>query len=123
MLRRLVALRRLFTAGNGRVISRWITLNQTMGNHLPDRARLPGAEIDSYRVRNNGLNGTSPPGRPAVEDQIYYCAGSCKSAVLEHTIDRQQGQSNPNTTIKHIKLTTMHITIKGLLLDSFDCYS
>jgi hypothetical protein len=27
--------------------------------------------------------------------------------VLERTIDRQQGQSNPNTT-KHIKLTTMY---------------
>jgi hypothetical protein len=58
------------------------------------------------------LNGTSPPGRPAVEDKIYYCAGSCKSIVLERTIDRQQGQSNPNTTIKHIKLTIMHSIIK-----------
>ena len=99
------SVRRPFTADNGRAISRWISLNQTMGNHLPDRARLPRAEIDSNRVRNNGLNGTSAPGRRAVEDEIYYCAGSCKSIVLERTIDRQQGQSNLNTTIKHIKLT------------------
>jgi hypothetical protein len=97
--------RRPFTADNGRAISRWITLNQTMGNHLPDRAGEPAGEIDSNTTRDYGLNATSHADSPAVEDEIYYCAGSCKSIVLERTIDRQQVQSNLNTTIEHIKLT------------------
>ena len=103
--------RRPFTVDNGRVISRWITLNQTMGNHLPDRAGVDACEIDSNRVRDAGLNATSHASSPVVEDEIYYCAGSCKSIVLERrTIDRhQQGQSNLNTTIKHTKLTTMQV--------------
>ena len=94
-----------FTADNGRAISRWISLNQTMGNHLPDRAGVDACGIDSNRVRDAGLNATSHASSPVVEDEIYYCAGSCKSIVLERTIDRQQRQSNLNTTIKHIKLT------------------
>jgi hypothetical protein len=36
-----------FTADNVRAISRWITLNQTMGNHLPDRVGAAACEIYS----------------------------------------------------------------------------
>jgi hypothetical protein len=97
--------RRPFTADNGRAISHWISLNQTMGNHFPGRAGAAACEIDSNRVRDAGLKATSHAAGPAVEDEIYYCAGSCKSIVLERTIDRQQVQSNLNTAIKHIKFT------------------
>ena len=65
-------------------------------------------EIDSKEACNNGSNGTSAAASPAVEDKIYFCAGSAKSIVLERTTDRQQGQPNPKTTIKHMKLTLMH---------------
>jgi hypothetical protein len=93
-----------------------------MGNHLPDRAGVPACETDSNTSREGESNATSHAGSPVVEVEIYYCAGSCKSIVLERTIDRQQGQSNPNTTIKHIKLTIMHSIIKGPSFDSLDCY-
>jgi hypothetical protein len=46
-----------------------------------------------------------------------------QSIVLESTTDLQQGQSNPNTTIKHMKLTIMHSIGKGLSFYLFDCYS
>jgi hypothetical protein len=59
-----------------------------MGNHLPDRAGAAACEIDSNTARDDGSNATSHAGGPAVEDKIYYCAGSCKSIVLERTIDR-----------------------------------
>jgi hypothetical protein len=64
--------RRPFIADNGRAVSRWITLNQTIGNHLADKVGVEAGEIDSNRVRDAGLNATSHASSPAVEDEIYY---------------------------------------------------
>ena len=119
----LAELRRPFTADNGRVIFRRITSNRPWGYHLTQTTGSRANEIDSNNARNNGSNGTSLARLPAVEVEIYFCAGSGKSIVLERTTDRQQGQRNPNTTIKDIKLTLMQSISEGTLLDSFDCCS
>jgi hypothetical protein len=71
-----------------------------MSNRLPDRAGVPACEIDSNTSRENGSNATSHAGSPAVEVKIHQCAGSFQSIVLERTIYRQQGQSNPNQVPK-----------------------
>jgi hypothetical protein len=84
------------------------------GDHKPTHVRSFGTQAvtsdvktDSSATRQYGFNGASSSEVPRVEIRFIIAHGPANAIVLERTIDRQQRQSNPNTTIKHIKLTTV----------------
>lgn len=88
-------------------------------------AGIQVCDIACSTSHDNGSNGTSDAGSLPVHDKIHECAGSGGSIVPEAgthgTSSTIRRKSNPNTTMKYIKITFIHSIIEGPSLDSFDC--
>jgi hypothetical protein len=68
-----------------------------MGNYFPHTVGKPVDEIDSNTTRHDGVNGTSMTGLLAIEVEIYSCARSSKSIMVEQH-DRTSTSGNPTPT-------------------------